>query len=287
MTSPPAPGDKGCNTTASLTVKLYHGVRNGTIVDIADVERGRACGCICAHCKQPLVAKKGQIRRHHFAHDSGSECAWGLETTLHRLAKEVLERAGQLWIPAVTLELANKRAQLKDARYILLDRVTLEAHAGGFVPDVIAESQGTPLIVEIKVTHGVDDTKLAKIKEGGVSALEIDLSRTARNATIEELTPLIVGKSQHKRWLHSELATRSFTNLKARSNQLRYVHRGLALHVDGCPIAVRRWRGKPYANVIDDCLYCQHSIAVDEPNVYCLAPAIPPGVSSKAGQGRE
>lgn len=34
--------------------------------------------------------------------------------------------------------------------------------------------------------------------------------------------------------------------------------RGLALHVDGCPIAARSWNGKSYANVMDDCTGCQH-----------------------------
>ena len=260
-------------------MKLYHGVKNGRLVDVADVERGRACACTCAHCNQPLVAKKGQIRRHHFAHDSKGGCAWGVETTLHRAAKEILQSASQLWIPAITLKLANKTAQLRNADYIPLDRVTLESRREGFVPDVIAESQGTTLLVEIKVTHGVDEAKLAKIRAGSVSALEIDLSRTARQATLAELKPIIVDRSENKRWLHSERATRTMTKLKARSTVFGYVHRGFAIHVDGCPIAARTWRGKPYANVIDDCLYCKHSINVREPEVHCLAPEIPPGIS--------
>ena len=204
----------------------------------------------------------------------------GVETTLHRAAKEILENARQLWIPAITLQLANKTAYLREPGYIPLDRVTLESRTKGFVPDVIVESQGTQLLVEIKVSHGVDEAKLAKIRAGGVSALEIDLSRTPRVATLAELKPLVVNKNENKRWLHSQRATRTMTKLKARSTVFWYTHRGLfATHVDGCPIAARRWRGKPYANVMYDCLYCNHSIEVSEPTVYCLAPDIPPGIS--------
>lgn len=36
--------------------------------------------------------------------------------------------------------------------------------------------------------------------------------------------------------------------------------RGFAVHVDNCPIKSRVWKGKPYANFMDDCLYCEYCI---------------------------
>ena len=35
------------------------------------------------------------------------------------------------------------------------------------------------------------------------------------------------------------------------------ITRGPAQHIDGCPIAVREYEGKPYANVDFDCLACK------------------------------
>lgn len=35
-------------------------------------------------------------------------------------------------------------------------------------------------------------------------------------------------------------------------------HRGLASHVDSCPLKKREWQGKPYANVMHDCSHCEH-----------------------------
>jgi len=44
---------------------------------------------------------------------------------------------------------------------------------------------------------------------------------------------------------------------------VRIIHRGFAMHVDYCPIRSREWKGKPYANVIDDCTGCTHCKAIE------------------------
>ena len=51
-----------------------YGMRDGKLLFISDVPRGLACGCVCARCHQPLVAKKGPIRRHHFSHLKDTNC---------------------------------------------------------------------------------------------------------------------------------------------------------------------------------------------------------------------
>lgn len=37
------------------------GLKDGKYYDVSEVERGRACGCICPSCKQVLVAKKATL----------------------------------------------------------------------------------------------------------------------------------------------------------------------------------------------------------------------------------
>lgn len=265
-------------------MELYHAVKNDQLVHIFDVERGRSCGCVCAGCREPLIAKKGKIRRHHFAHDNKDGCTWGPETALHFAAKEILKNAREVWIPGITTKFLKREEPLVKPGYISLDRVTLESPKEGFVPDAVIEHKGRSLIVEIKVTHGVDETKLSKIKSAGISALEIDLSRTPRHATISELELLILDENRNKRWLHNELATRKMGELKAkrgelkaRSKALRYWGRSRE-HVEGCPIIARKWGGPGYANVMSDCARCKHSIDISEPYVYCLHPEIPPGI---------
>ena len=38
----------------------------------------------------------------------------------------------------------------------------------------------------------------------------------------------------------------------------------VALHVDDCPIPAREWEGKPYANVLDDCVSCPFCAGIVE-----------------------
>lgn len=74
-----------------LTYALNH---EGTLIHIDSVPNGNECDCICPACKKPLQAKNaGQIRKHHFAHQSGVDCPTAVETTLHLLAKEKIQKA--------------------------------------------------------------------------------------------------------------------------------------------------------------------------------------------------
>lgn len=63
---------------------------NGEWRDVDEVERGKACGCFCADCKGPLIARHGEVRVHHFAHDDRRDCRHALETSLFGMAISLL-----------------------------------------------------------------------------------------------------------------------------------------------------------------------------------------------------
>ena len=69
--------------------QLIYAMKNGVATYIEDVESGLKCGCTCPSCGEPLVAKKGTKRMHHFAHHAGENCEYGYETSLHLAAKEI------------------------------------------------------------------------------------------------------------------------------------------------------------------------------------------------------
>lgn len=62
--------------------------------DIDEVERGLKCGCFCAACNGPLVAKKGTQVIHHFAHHDRRECRHALEASLYGMVVEILTQPG-------------------------------------------------------------------------------------------------------------------------------------------------------------------------------------------------
>ena len=73
---------------------------NGQLVHLVDVSRKLGCRCVCVVCAHPLVAKKGAIRRHHFAHLRETDCHGAPETALHLLSKELMSQLSTFAIPS-------------------------------------------------------------------------------------------------------------------------------------------------------------------------------------------
>ncbi len=251
---------------------LHYGIANGKLLHVSEVPRGRSCGCMCPSCGANLVAKQGRIREHHFAHSTGEPCRHAGETALHLAAKDTLEKKRELVLPAVELRFDGGRVLpiASESRY-QIESVSVEQRVAGIVPDIVARIGGRRLYVEIRVTHGVDDRKLGKIKRMGISAVEIDLSSAPRDYPPEELEKLVVEGGAHKKWLYNAVADRRRKQIIREATVRPFVWRcnGLAAHVDGCPRPARVWRGKPYANVADDCTGCEHALEISGERVIC------------------
>jgi len=84
-------------------IRLFAGLgRDGAMRFIGEVERGAACGCTCPECGSPLVAKQGNEKDWHFAHEGGQErpeCEAGAINMLRRLAVEYLRGQPTLELP--------------------------------------------------------------------------------------------------------------------------------------------------------------------------------------------
>lgn len=258
--------------------KLVYGLRNGVPVHISEVERGLRCNCICPECKMALVAKKGprRLKTDHFAHASGAECAASVETGLHLASKDILAKRREIWLPVAEVRFPGGKSPIEvtPEGVYAVSNVRLETGIGGLIPDVLAEINGQPLAIEIFVTHRVDDEKTRRFRQLGLSVVEIDLSRITRDMDPVQLESLVIDGRNQKRWLfHTEVANREKVAW-AQAARLTTVTRGGALHVDGCPIPMREYKGRPYANVIDDCIGCPHHLGsnhLDQGVVACDA----------------
>ena len=237
---------------------------------VSAVGSGLGCGCACAGCGGALVARKGAVREHHFAHHDAEPCRHAVETALHLAAKSILEQELVITLPAlrVTFDSYKDDIELEPATRHELESVRLEQRVDDLVPDVIARIGGHDLWVEVFVTHRVDESKRRKMRERGVSGIEIDLSGAGRDLSWEALRPLVVEGVENKRWLHSVRVEREYRRMLAKAQRRPTIQRGCAVHVDHCPIRAREYRGKPYANFIDDCIYCKHCLAVRPGNQY-------------------
>ena len=199
-------------------MKNPYGLRDGVLVSVEEVERGLACNCTCPGCGHPLEAHKGDIRLPYFSHYRGAECGVGYETALHLLAKEVLSEQKRLLLP--TLYVCPDRSVWREGttinqvwvvhKWTRIDftNVYVEAALGEIIPDVILEVQGQRLLVEIKVTHGVDEKKLGKIQELNLSTVEYDFSAEDRAIDKQQLKHALIDQYQPRgfgggRWVYN------------------------------------------------------------------------------------
>lgn len=241
--------------------KLIYALKDGDIVSIDDVSSGKECGCVCPACGDELIARKGQKRMHHFAHRSNEDCEYGYESSLHLAAKDILSRAKKMAIPPVYVEFpqSSKSKQLLYLeKKISFDHVELEKRFDDIIPDIVVDSGDEHFFIEIYVTHPIDDEKLKKLKEKNFSTIEIDLSKEKRDISVEELSDILLKPSDRKSWKYHAASDELYQQFEKASDKMLLTQRGLALHVDGCPIGIRNWKGKNYANFVDDCTGCEY-----------------------------
>lgn len=261
------------------TLRLCYGAREGKLLHISEVPRGLACGCVCPACGDRLVARQSQLREHHFAHAAGNDCRTAVETALHLAAKEILTSREEIVLPSVEIQFHFHRycgsgdkwlTIAPEGRYQLTS-VALEQRLTNIVPDVLVHVENRPLLIEVRVTHGIAAQKLARIQSLDMSTVEIDLSAAPRDLTWKDLEELVVESCTHKQWIYNAVAEQRRRRIPAKATVREVIYRGLALHINGCPLPARVWRGKPYANVIDDCVCCEHALEIKDGRVICDA----------------
>ena len=241
--------------------ELIYALKDGNIVSIDDVQSGKKCGCVCPACGNKLWAHKGEQRMHHFEHEPHTHCEYGYESSLHLAAKDILSRAKKMVIPPVYVEFpqsGKSKELISKEREISVDDVKLEKRFDDIIPDIVVYSGDKYFFIEIYVTHPIDDEKLKKLKEKKISTIEIDLSKEKRDISVEELSDILLKSSDRKSWKYNAVSEKWYRHFEKASDKMPLTQRGLALHVDGCPIGIRNWKGKNYANFVDDCTGCEY-----------------------------
>jgi len=196
----------------------------GQLVSASEVERGKKCACTCPECGEPLIACKGQVKRPYFAHTTGADCAKAYESSLHKAVKWLLEQRRALLLPECFVRMHTQfmpdvfgysdsdwravYAKPEDydqahpetgvghvpAQFVQFDNVHSEQNEGDVRPDIVGYVGGSPLFIEVAVTHFVDLDKERKLRARGVSVLELAW-------TWEELETRLLKQAQGKIWL--------------------------------------------------------------------------------------
>lgn len=221
--------------------ELIYGLKDDKLIHINDAQQGRECNCICPNCGANLVAKKGKINEHHFAHES-KECDITIaqETVLHLMAKDIFSEAKTIKLPKVILEDKfafldkNKYKSITDDIYLqkkvekykdstkVIDSVILEKYIDNIKPDILIEINGKKLIVEIAVTHFIDNKKKEKIINMGIPTIEIDLSsykNKINSLTKDDLSQILIKDDKYKKWIYYDNYVEDINTVVTKNNK--------------------------------------------------------------------
>ena len=255
---------------------LTYAIHDNKLVHVSDVPNGLKCECFCPACNGRLVAKKGSEKIHHFAHYNSSECQYGYETALHHLAKEIISNSIGIHIPEVYVEFNTYKSSevaYKDT-WINIENVILEKKIDNIIPDIIIYSNGKPLLIEIYVTHQIDETKLKKIKDLDLSTIEIDLSKVEFPLAEGDFKEILIDSVSNKQWIYNSASEKAYQKYIDNADCLYVKRINHYENVEGCPLNKRRYKNYTYASLFKDCLECQFAIFFEQIDgdihkVYC------------------
>tara|TARA_R110001583_G_scaffold64030_2_gene186597 strand:- start:1606 stop:2826 length:1221 start_codon:yes stop_codon:yes gene_type:complete len=156
------------------SVKMTYAInRTGEIVSIDNVDNGLECNCICIDCNGQLEAKQGAKNQWHFSHHKDNDainCQWSGESELHIKVKEYLDRYKRLTVPIGFTNPTSLDIQFDEIQLEKSLRPTKR------IPDVTGYCAGEKILIEVKVTHEVDQQKRIDYKKVNVSVIELDFS---------------------------------------------------------------------------------------------------------------
>ena len=216
-----------------MSVQIPIGLRGSEFIHISEADRGEDCGCVCTECGLPLVAKKGQEREYHFAHSNtttGHTCAGGVETALHRYAKQIIEEALYLEVPSFVARLPPPDDDMQTeigAKRMIFTRVAIEESMsfGGRRVDVAGYMPEGRLLIEIHVTHRVRGQKLKEVRASDETMLEIELPQSLLYSRLSKgegsLRAAILDSLDNKHWLYHPEGEIARESLKKQARERR------------------------------------------------------------------
>lgn len=211
------------NQKAQSYIKLQYGLRDNKLISIQDIpkeQKGLKCNCRCTGCGMRLQARIGNGKRQpHFAHNNEAcDIVVAHQSALHILAKEIIQEEKKIGLPALKVnfdEISKNNMKsgyyklpdemiYKSAQTVACEQVVLEKKISDIVPDIIVKIGERYCLIEIAVTHFVDETKTEKIKKLGLPVIEIDLSMLSGvELSRDNVKKILLEESDLKYWIHN------------------------------------------------------------------------------------
>lgn len=211
-----------------MNLLIPFGLRNSRMWRPDQVSSGLGCGCVCPACDGRLVAKNnGSKRRPHFSHYVVGMCNGAFESSVHRMAKQLICDSAELTLPhwSGTKEMPNPPTA-RDSRGNVHsgDRVEFSAAAtvihsarpeqavGNVRPDVLMMDADGQLLIEVRVRHAVGPQKALAVRSAGLRMIEIDLSKVSLDEALDQnyFFHLVLHERNNRTWISCPSAETSW-----------------------------------------------------------------------------
>ena len=166
----------------------------GRMVHVDVVPRGLKCNCFCSNCHEPLMARHGDVREHHFAHhseDRGANLNICYMVTLYKLAEQIIQEKKRIQAPSYYGIYKPKVLEFSEVQIdSQFEREDKQPDVIGTTPD--GQQYLIEFIFQWKVQHKRD------IDYQNPNCIEIDLS----NQTLESIEEFLLNDVKDKRWVN-------------------------------------------------------------------------------------
>lgn len=170
---------------AKFTLARNH--LTGQIMNIIDVDSQTRKDFKCVQCGNAVVCVLDvPAQTKHFRHKNDNHCSPGLETLLHKTAKEIIEKANVIYLDST---------QKQPFHY---ERAVTEQTLAHLRPDLTLYSATGNLYVEIEVSNPVTEEKFLQFNYLGADCLVIDLTNYDRFFHVEDLKQKILFSTDDK-----------------------------------------------------------------------------------------
>jgi len=92
-------------------IPFAYSINKKELVGINDVPSGMKCNCLCPSCGMKLIARKGDINEHHFAHKEEADelCEYSFWVSVRDMSKQIIQKSQYINIHAYNLQNLHKR----------------------------------------------------------------------------------------------------------------------------------------------------------------------------------
>lgn len=192
-------------------------------VHISEVETGLQCNCKCPECNEQLIAKKGNIKKHHFAHMKFSTCNLDNNTPLLKLILSIIKNSTGFAFPE--FDFYNIVGSSNINPHIHFDKTIIKP------TNLYIDKKNNGIYIknsEGKVTFLNIADKVSPKYHGAISKkhsiLTLALSEDDLNTPIYRLKRIITERTDNKKWVFNKDADDYFANLLDGSNRLKIYH---------------------------------------------------------------